>query len=295
MFPISGGTNPKWHLNLPIYHTKYNTLAATSIFTKKMLKGYDEVWSKEVIETYKDDTIHTLLCLSNGYYPIPSKYLSTYCGVTEQKIPLYNEVDGMKDNKIWKSDKETIATFVRKFNKNMNHTYNQSLFNLVLFDSFDVAGDNAETFYRMAREQCPWLNMTFLISKDCPDWKRLEQDGFRLYPIDGDDVGELMKNASYILWSKDTSLFKYLYKYKKKSIFLSHGRTSLMYDCSEYYKNRLAKCVGYVSCTSDEEADVVNQYTDGKVTTLVTGFPRHDLILRKSRLRLEHSTSTKRK
>lgn len=116
MFPISGGTNPKWHLNLPLYQTRYNTIAATSIFTKKMLKGYSEVWSDEIIETYKDDTIHTMLCLSNGYYPIPSKYLSTYCGVTEQKIPLYNEIEGMKNNKIWKSDKETIATFVKKFN-----------------------------------------------------------------------------------------------------------------------------------------------------------------------------------
>ena len=101
---------------MPLYHTRYNTIAATSIFTKKMLKGYSDVWSDEIIETYKDDTIHTLLCLSNGYYPIPSKYLSTYCGVTSQKIPLYNEVEGMKNNRIWKSDKETIATFVKKFN-----------------------------------------------------------------------------------------------------------------------------------------------------------------------------------
>lgn len=295
MFPISGGTNPKWHLNLPLYHTRYNTIAATSIFTKKMLNGYSSVWSKSVIETYKDDTIHTLLCLSNGYYPIPSKVISTYCGVTEQKIPLYNEVDGMKNNRIWKSDKETIATFVKEYNKNMDHTYRQSLFNLVLFDSFDVAGDNAETFYRMAREQYPWLNMTFLISRDSSDWDRLERDGFRLYPIDGDDVDVIMQNASYILWSKDTSLFKHLYKNKAKSIFLSHGRTSLMYDCSEYYKNRLSKCTSYVSCTSDEEASVVEKYTNGKVTPIVTGFPRHDLVLHKSKMRDEQMTEGSKK
>ena len=83
MFPISGGTNPKYHLNIPLYHIKYNSLAATSIFSKKMLKGYDKIWTSKVIETYKDDTIHTLLCLSNGYYPIPSKYLSTFSGVTK--------------------------------------------------------------------------------------------------------------------------------------------------------------------------------------------------------------------
>ena len=164
----------------------------------------------------------------------------------------------------------------------MSHTFKQSLFNLVLFDSFDVGGDNAETFYRVAREKYPWLNMTYLISRNCPDWNRLKNDGFRLYPIDGEDIGEIFKNASYILWSKDTSLFKHLYANKKKSIFLSHGRTSLMYDCSKYYKDRLCKCSSYVSCTSSEEANVVSAYTDGRLTTLVTGFPRHDLVLSKS-------------
>lgn len=297
MFPISGGTNPKWHLNLPLYRTRYNSLAATSIFTKKMLNGYSNVWTKPVIETYKDDTVHTLLALSNGYYPIPSKYLSTYCGVTEQRIPLYNEVDGMKNNKIWKSDKETISIFVKSYNENMSHTYKQSLFNLVLFDSFDVAGDNAEMFYRAARQKYPWLNMTFLISQNCKDWNRLEMDGFRLFPIDGkdEDIAEFMKNASYILWSKDTSLFKHLWKNKAKSIFLSHGRTYNVYDCSQYYMNRLAKCTSYVSCTSDEEAEVVLRYSDGKVNPLVTGFPRHDFILSKSQKRNERMTPEDKK
>ena len=201
----------------------------------------------------------------------------------------------MKNNRIWKSDKETIATFVKKFDENISHTFKQSLFNLVLFDSFDVAGDNAEAFYRMTRKKYPWLNMTFLISRSCFDWHRLEKDGFRLYPIDGQDVGELMKNASYILWSKDTSLFTHLYKNKFKSIFLSHGRTSMIYDCSEYYNKRLAKCVSYVSCTSKEEAQVVSMYTHGKVRTLVTGFPRHDLVLSKSQARKEHMESGRRR
>ena len=79
----------------------------------------------------------------------------------------------MKNNKIWKSDKETISIFAEKYNANMNHTFKSSLFNLVLFDSFDVAGDNAEMFYRLAKEKYPWLNMTFLISRTCPEWQRL--------------------------------------------------------------------------------------------------------------------------
>ena len=69
----------------------------------------------------------------------------------------------------------------------------------------------------------------------------------------------------------------------------------MIYDCSEYYNKRLAKCVSYVSCTSKEEAQVVSMYTHGKVRTLVTGFPRHDLVLSKSQARKEHMESGRRR
>ena len=252
-FPISGGTNPKYHLNLPLYNIKYNSITSTSIFTKRMLSGYEKIWCKDVIETYKDDTIHTLLCLSNGYYPIPSKCLSTWSGITKDKIPFYHDNDGMKDNGVWKSDKDTISKFVKRFDKVMPYTYRESLFNLVIFDSFDVAGDNGEEFYRYIRDNHPNIKLTFFLSRKCTDWDRLKTDGFNLYPFEGPDVPRIMDNATYILWSKDMTYFKSMVTNRNKSIFVSHGRTSRIYDCSNYLKT-VSKAAKYVVCTSDEES-----------------------------------------
>ena len=279
-FPISGGTNPKYHLNLPLYNTRYNSLTPTSIFTKKMLCGYEKLWCNELVNTYNDDTIHTMLCLSNGYYPIPSKYLSTFCGITKNKVMLYKDNDGMKNNKVWKSDKDTIGVFSNRFNQVMPYTFKQSLLNLVIFDSFDVAGDNGEAFYRYVRKTHPEIKLTFLLSKNCKDWNRLNCDGFNLYPFEGKDVERIMDNATYILWSKDMTYRNCMMKNRNKSIFISHGRTSRIYDCRSYMLS-VSSSAKYVVCVSDEEACVVRNYSDNNIIPLVTGFPRHDAILMK--------------
>ena len=103
MFPISGGNNPKWHINLPLYGSKYNTLAPASLFQKKMLKGYERILTDYVIETYNDDTIYTMLCIVNGYWPIPTEKLSTFYGKGPRKIGLYNDVCGLGKARGWKS------------------------------------------------------------------------------------------------------------------------------------------------------------------------------------------------
>lgn len=286
MFPISGGTNLRYHLNLPLYNIKYNSIAPASIFTKRMLRGYKEIWSKDVIRTYKDDTIHTLLCLSNGFHPIPSKYLSTWSGKTNQRIPFYNEVHGMRENHMWKSDEETIRTFEKVYNKVFKHSFHESLFNLVIWDSYDVAGDNGECFYRKVRSLYPHVKMTYILSKNSTEWNRLKHDGFNLYPFEGTDIETIINNASFIVWSKDipkfnrTFIMDFLKNNKERSIFVPHGRTSMMYDCSAYFQG-LSNYTEFSCCVSDEEAQVVSKYTMGKVTPIVTGFPRHDIILEK--------------
>lgn len=45
--------------------------------------------------------------------------------------------------------------------------------NIVVYDSWDVAGNNGEFLYRKVREMRPDWKMTFLISDKCQDWERL--------------------------------------------------------------------------------------------------------------------------
>lgn len=282
MFPITGGNNLKWHLNLRLYGSFYNSLAPASIFQKKMLAGYEQVLVDDVVNTYNDDTLYTMLCIVNGYWPIPTTKLSTFYGVGPRKIGLFHDICGLRKARGWKSDAETIRAFIRAFNSSSDISFGDSMFNVVIFDSLTVAGDNGEHFYRVAREKYPWMKMTFVLSKNCSDWKRLEADGFNLYPFEGKDLETLMKNATYILWSKDTSKSRILRKYRDKSIFVSHGTTSLMYDVSFYLGGSVRRLAKYVCVNSQHEADVVRAYSNRGVLPIVTGFPRHDTLLRKS-------------
>ena len=86
-----------------------------------------------------------------------------------------------------------------------------------------------------------------------------------------------MDNATYILWSKDMTYRNCMMKNRNKSIFISHGRTSRIYDCRSYMLS-VSSSAKYVVCVSDEEACVVRNYSDNNIIPLVTGLPRHDLI-----------------
>ena len=223
-----------------------------------------------------------MLCIVNGYWPIPTEKLSTFYGKGPRKIGLYNDVCGLGKARGWKSDADTIRAFIQAFHSSSSVSFGDSMFNVVIFDSLTVAGDNGEHFYRVAREKYPWMKMTFVLSKNCPDWKRLEADGFNLYPFEGKDLSTLMKNATYILWSKDTSKSKLLQKYRDKSIFVSHGTTSWMYDVSFYLGGSVRRLAKYVCVNSQDEADVVRTYSKRGVLPIITGFPRHDTLLKKS-------------
>ena len=41
-----------------------------------MLNGYEDFLTDEIIETNHDDFVYSMLCLTNGFRIIPSKYMS---------------------------------------------------------------------------------------------------------------------------------------------------------------------------------------------------------------------------
>ena len=157
------------------------------------------------------------------------------------------------------------------------------MFNLVIWDSFNIAGDNGECLYRKVRKLYPNLKMTFLLSKTSKDWGRLKDDGFCLYPMEGKNLAFLVNNASYILWTKDTAknckeLTDTLIRNRDRSVFLQHGVTNKIYNDDFYFLNYIRKFSSYVCCTSEQEAEIINVYSKGSLKPLVVGFPRHDTI-----------------
>ena len=64
---ISGGTNPKWHLNKSFCGRKYNAITPTSMFMKKMLRWHEKFFCDEVVSTFNDDCLYSLLITMNGF------------------------------------------------------------------------------------------------------------------------------------------------------------------------------------------------------------------------------------
>lgn len=92
--PITSVLNRYDHM---LYGLKLSGVA--SLVQKKMLKDWELFCNDEVIHTYEDDHVYTILCFINGYFFQTAKHypkyilLRNYCKTTEyaaSKINLYN-------------------------------------------------------------------------------------------------------------------------------------------------------------------------------------------------------------
>lgn len=142
-----------------------------------------------------------------------------------------------------------------------------------------MAGDNGEYLYRRVRELYPEIRMVFLLSPGSKDWKRLSDDGFVLYPFQGESVDIVLKNATFICFSKNVPgklrISKTIRRYRGKTLFLQHGVT---YCPSHYIKGNIQYIARFVCCTSEKEAENIRKSSE-MVKPVICGFPRHDTLL----------------
>lgn len=158
--------------------------------------------------------------------------------------------------------------------------FNYSQLRLVIFDSIDLAGDNGEYFYRKIRELHPEVKMVFLLSKKSPDWNRLKNDGFNLYPIQGPKVDQFFRDATYILFSKSVLTNKTSH-WRAKSIFLQHGTINRYHNLSLYFKSTINYAAKYICCSSREEGELIKMHSKNGINVIHSGLPRHDVLLQK--------------
>jgi len=285
-FAISGGgCYKRTHLNIPLLDGYvYNTVCPTSLVQKRMLRGWERFMSDDgVVSTYHDDCLYSMLCLMNGFRIVPSD------GIHISRDPKL-EVEGMHPTGVCMDDKTAIQRIVRAYESTSGFKFVDRLFNLVIWDSFNLAGDNGEYLYRRVRELYPDMNMTFVLSRTSSDWDRLSADGFNLYPFEGDRFEFLLQNATWILWSKQPSYFvgdvrfsaeSTLAKYRDKSVFLQHGVFSEISTPSWYFNKVLAVESKYIVVGSDSESDLVGRIGSGSIVPIVVGLPRWDVLLEK--------------
>jgi hypothetical protein len=158
----------------------------------------------------------------------------------------------------------------------------------VLTDRCDRADDNAEHLYRWIREHRPRINAWFLLDDSSPDWDRLAAEGFRLLDWRSWERFPVLLFADHVISSHldahattplgwavgDLSPARFTY--------LRHGVSKD--DMSIWLDTKPIDRL--ITSTPAEHASIVDDGNPYRYTTMearLTGLPRHDELLRRSR------------
>ena len=158
----------------------------------------------------------------------------------------------------------------------------------LLVDRDFRADDNAEHLYRWIMLNRPEQKIFFGLRTDSPDWSRLEKDGFRLLPIGSLQYFFAWLHADWLLSSNATGYIRrydwqrsYADCVRHKFCFLQHGITH------NYQPSfNLHPADALIAATANEREAFVDDQRFAYVFTnreiQLTGFPRHDPLLKKA-------------
>lgn len=175
---------------------------------------------------------------------------------------------------------QLLSIYEEKWDK-----YHVSKTEIWLFMDRDTqADDNAEHLYRWVKDHHPEKCCYFVIRRDAKDWDRLEQDGFNLVPFGAKEHERLLKECSMIISSHAD---RYVHSYfgdnfyqSKRYIFLQHGVTKD--DISGWINGKPIDLM--ITAAQAEYDSIVSQDSRYMLTrrqVLLSGFPRHDALLKK--------------
>lgn len=158
-----------------------------------------------------------------------------------------------------------------------------------LFIDRDIyADDNAEHLYRWVKENKKDKNLVFALSKTSRDWSRLKEEGFNL--IDNRSLSYFFAyiNAEWLISSNITGYIvkpnwkeKYASSVNHKLCFLQHGVTKdYQYTLNRHWVDMLLTTSPreHHTFTADEQYPYIYSEREAQMT----GFPRHDALLRKA-------------
>lgn len=155
----------------------------------------------------------------------------------------------------------------------------------VFMDRNTDANDNAEHLYRYARANHPEINAWFVLERKSEDWDRLHQEGFRLVAYGTAEWRLLILHAAHLASSHADAYVvapldgRRYGQPRFKYSFLQHGITQ--YDLSRWLNIKAIALL--VTGTRAEQRSIVESspwaFSDREA--VLTGFPRHDALLRK--------------
>lgn len=148
------------------------------------------------------------------------------------------------------------------------------------------ARDNGYVLYRYYKEKFPTKNLKFVITKESPDFKKIDindviiQNSFQHYFCFS--KAKILISTHVFGFSPNIELSQFLDKknfflYKGKKIFLQHGITKDNIEGLHYPNIK----VDLFCCGAKKEYDFIkNNFLFPEGVVRYTGFPRYDLLIR---------------
>ncbi|WP_336660492.1 CDP-glycerol glycerophosphotransferase family protein [Leucobacter sp. USHLN153] len=165
-------------------------------------------------------------------------------------------------------------------------------FRWLLMDRLSAANDNAEHLYEYAREHCPDIDLWFVLERNAPDWERLQQKGFKLVAPRSNEHNTLLEETDAVISSHADhpiiSQFesRFYQERRWRYVFLQHGITKD--DLSRWLNGKHIDMM--VTSSVKEHESIIGDMTRYDLTereVVLTGFPRHDRLIRLGRAQRE--------
>lgn len=180
-----------------------------------------------------------------------------------------------------------VSDIVNNFELDKRNLLPPSRFNncWLISDRVSHADDNGEHFYRFLIQHAPYVNAWFILSKKSTDWIRLKKEGFKLIDYGSADHKTALQYCTQIISSHierdQLAAFGDRVDKRVPFVFLQHGITKD--DISEYFNKADIRFL--ITSTQDEKNSITDDKSRYLLTSrevLLTGFPRHDGLLKNS-------------
>lgn len=155
----------------------------------------------------------------------------------------------------------------------------------LIMDRDTQPDDNGEHFCRYMIENHPEQRVLFALRKEAPQYQRLMAEGFPLVEFGSAEYEKELRACSKIISSHADafvhSYFRDNFNNSKQFVFLQHGITAN--DLSAWLNPKPIDLM--VTAVEAEYESIVSDgspYRLCKSQTVLTGFPRHDALLRKA-------------
>ena len=250
------------------------------------------VFSRTITEPVGEDRDERHFRIS--WFALPPEFLELSLQTRSGRSPFLwrkESFESLDKTRLFADDtapQRSLFSRVRGFLANLPPLRSRYQNSWLLVDRDFKADDNAEHLYRWTMRHHPEQKIFFALSKKSPDWARLKRDGFRLVPLGSLRYFFAWLHCDWLVSSNVTSYIRrprwrkiYADIVRHRFCFLQHGITK---DYQPAFNTHLHDMI---ATGAEKERDAFTSdprfpYVYSEREIQLTGFPRHDELLRKA-------------